>query len=49
MRHHFGFFKSEIIAIGNRSQDEGETRMKAVRVVVDGTNYDVYPERAKDI
>jgi hypothetical protein len=39
----------EITAIGNRSQDEAETRMKAVRVVVDGTNYDVYPDRAKDI
>lgn len=39
----------EITAIGNRSQDEAETRMKAVRVVVDGQNYDVYPDRAKDI
>jgi len=36
---------TEIKAIGNRSQDETETRMKAVRVVVDGKNYDVYPAR----
>ena len=36
----------EITAIGNRSLDANETRMKAVRVVVDGTNYDVYPARA---
>ena len=35
----------EITAIGNRSLDANETRMKAVRVVVDGTNYDVYPAR----
>ena len=39
----------EITAIGNRSQDEAETRMKAVRVIVKGKTYDVYPDRAKDI
>tara|TARA_B100000949_G_scaffold232586_1_gene247186 strand:+ start:186 stop:587 length:402 start_codon:yes stop_codon:yes gene_type:complete len=39
----------EVIAIGNRSQDEGERRMKAVRVTIDGTDYDVYPRRASDI
>ena len=39
----------EITAIGNRSQDESETRMKAVRVIVKGQTYDVYPDRAKDI
>ena len=39
----------EITAIGNRSQDMNEMRMKAVRVVVKGQNYDVYPDRAKDI
>lgn len=39
----------EIIAIGNRSADPDERRMKAVRVVVDGTNYDVYPARAQNI
>ena len=38
-----------VVAIGNRSQDEGERRMKAVRIIVDGVNYDVYPGRAADI
>jgi hypothetical protein len=37
---------TEIKAIGNRSQDPNEMRMKAVRVIVNGTNYDVYPSRA---
>ena len=36
---------TEIKAIGNRSQDETEPRMKAVRIVVNGKNYDVYPAR----
>ncbi|GLQ53731.1 DUF6152 family protein [Devosia nitrariae] len=39
----------EVTAIGNRSQDPNEMRMKAVRVIIDGTNYDVYPDRAADI
>lgn len=39
----------EVTAIGNRSQDEAELRMKAVRVIVGGTTYDVYPDRAKSI
>jgi hypothetical protein len=39
----------EITAIGNRSQDANETRMKAVRVIVKDQTYDVYPDRAKDI
>lgn len=39
----------EIIAIGNRSQDQTENRMKAVRVVVGGKTYDVYPSRAAEI
>ena len=39
----------EITAIGNRSQDMNEIRMKAVRVIVIGATYDVYPDRAKDI
>lgn len=33
----------EVIAIGNRSRDESELRMKAKRVVVNGETYDVYP------
>ena len=36
----------EVTAIGNRSQDETEHRMKAVRVIVNGGTYDVYPDRA---
>lgn len=39
----------EVIAIGNRSADPTERRMKAVRIVIDGTNYDIYPSRAQDI
>lgn len=35
----------EVTAIGNRSQDEGELRMKAVRVIAGGQTYDVYPNR----
>ena len=35
----------EVLAIGNRSQDETEKRMKAVRIVIKGVTYDVYPTR----
>jgi len=35
----------EVTAIGNRSLDETEKRMKAVRVVINGKTYDVYPDR----
>ena len=36
----------EVTAIGNRSRDETEKRMKAVRLTVNGKTYDVYPSRA---
>ncbi|MDQ2633686.1 MAG: DUF6152 family protein [Pseudomonadota bacterium] len=36
----------EVVAIGNRSRDETEKRMKAVRITVNGRTYDVYPGRA---
>ncbi len=36
----------EVKAIGNRSRDETERRMKAVRIIVRGRTYDVYPRRA---
>jgi hypothetical protein len=36
----------EVTAIGNRSRDETELRMKAVRITVGGKTYDVYPGRA---
>lgn len=39
----------EVTAIGNRSADPNETRMKAVRVIVGGKTYDVYPSRAQQI
>jgi hypothetical protein len=35
----------EITAIGNRSRDETEKRMKAVRIVIGDKTYDVYPDR----
>lgn len=34
-----------ITALGNRSKDQAEKRMKAVRVTVGGKTYDIYPER----
>jgi hypothetical protein len=39
----------EVVAIGNRSADPAENRMKAVRLVIGGKTYDVYPDRAADI
>lgn len=38
----------EVKAIGNRSRDDKERRMKAVRLVVNGKTYDVYPNRIAD-
>jgi hypothetical protein len=35
----------KVTAIGNRSRDETEKRMKAVRLIVKGKIYDVYPDR----
>ncbi|YBV97790.1 DUF6152 family protein [Phyllobacteriaceae bacterium JZ32] len=37
----------EIVALGNRSTDPEEKRMKAVRITVGGKTYDLYPERIK--
>jgi hypothetical protein len=34
----------EIVVLGNRGAD-GSPRMKAVRITVEGTVYDIYPER----
>ena len=36
----------EVVALGNRSLDPNEKRMKAVRITVGGKAYDVYPARA---
>ncbi|MBX9467398.1 DUF6152 family protein [Rhizobium rhizophilum] len=35
----------EITIRGNRSLDPDEKRLKAVRVIVSGKNYDIYPNR----
>lgn len=35
----------EVTVRGNRSLDPNEKRLKAVRVIVSGKNYDIYPER----
>ena len=35
----------EVTAMGNRSADLNEKRMKAVQLVVNGTTYDIYPDR----
>jgi hypothetical protein len=35
----------EVTAIGNRSLEATEKRMKAVRIIVNGKTYDVYPDR----
>jgi hypothetical protein len=34
-----------IKVLGNRSLDESAMHMKAVRITIAGTNYDMYPER----
>jgi hypothetical protein len=36
----------EVTAIGHRSRDANEKRMKAVRLIIGGTTYDVYPDMA---
>jgi hypothetical protein len=37
----------QVTAIGNRSADPNEKRMKAVRIIVNGKTYDVYPDRVQ--
>ncbi len=41
--------RDELTAIGNRSADETEPRMTAVRIIANGNTYDVYPDQATDI
>lgn len=36
-----------IVALGNRSLDPNEKRIKAVRITVAGKVYDIYPERIR--
>jgi membrane protein implicated in regulation of membrane protease activity len=35
----------EVTAVGNRSREETEPRMKAVRLILKGETYDIYPNR----
>ncbi|EJJ28536.1 hypothetical protein PMI11_03264 [Rhizobium sp. CF142] len=35
----------QVIALGNRSQDRTEKRLKAVRITIGEKRYDIYPER----
>lgn len=37
----------QITCIGNRSADPNEKRMKAVRIIVNGKTFDVYPDRVQ--
>ena len=37
----------EVVALGNRSLDPAEKRIKAVRISVGGKTYDIYPERIR--
>ena len=39
------YLGDEVKAVGHRSQDETERRMKAARIVVGDKTYDVYPDR----
>ena len=38
-----------VTCLGFRSRDHAERRMKAARVIVNGTTYDVYPNRVPSI
>jgi hypothetical protein len=35
----------QLVAQGNRSRNQGERRMKAVRITVGDRTYDIYPDR----
>jgi hypothetical protein len=37
----------EVVILGNRSLDQSEKRMKAVRITVNGKVFDIYPERIR--
>lgn len=38
----------EITILGHRSLDESELVVKAVRITIDGRNYDLYPDRIQN-
>ena len=37
-----------VVALGNRSLDPNEKRMKAVRLTIGDKKYDIYPERIRN-
>jgi hypothetical protein len=37
----------QVVALGNRSLDRNEKRMKAVRITIGEKRYDIYPERIR--
>lgn len=37
----------QVVALGNRSQDRSEKRMKAVRITIGDKRYDIYPDRIR--
>ena len=36
---------AQVEVLGNRDQDPAQARIKAVRITIDGQNFDFYPER----
>ena len=38
-----------VTVLGNRNKEAGKRHMKAVRITIDGHNYDMYPERLVDM
>lgn len=38
-----------VTVLGNRNKEPGTRHMKAVRITIDGRNYDLYPERLADM
>lgn len=39
---------AELVIVGKRSADPKEQRLKAERIIINGKNYDLYPERLPD-
>ncbi|MBX5133825.1 hypothetical protein HJB79_14420 [Rhizobium lentis] len=37
----------QVVALGNRSQDQKEKRLKAVRITIGEKRYDIYPDRIR--
>lgn len=40
--------RDQVTVLGNRSRDESEKVIKAVRITIEGRNYDLYPERIEE-